>query len=43
MHNKGNYKQCEKTAFRMGENNGKWTKGQRIGLKNIQETPAAQF
>ena len=23
LHNKGNYKQGEKTAFRMGENNGK--------------------
>ena len=33
MHNNGNYKQGEKTAFRKGENN----------LKNIQATPAAQF
>ena len=24
MHNEGNYKQGEKTAFRMGENNSKW-------------------
>ena len=39
MHNKGNYRQGEKTAFRMGENNNKATNN----LKNIQATPAAQF
>ena len=33
----------EKTAFRMGENNSKWSNIQRINLKNIQATPAAQF
>ena len=27
----------------MGENNSKQSNGQRINLKNIQETPAAQF
>ena len=43
MHNKGNYKQDEKIAFRMVENNSKWSNGQRINLKNIQATPAAQF
>ena len=43
MHNKGSYKQGEKTAFRMGENNSKRSNGQRINLKNIQATPAAQF
>ena len=43
MHNKGNYKQDEKTAFRMGENNSKRRNRQRINLKNIQATPAAQF
>ena len=43
MHNKGKYKQGEKTAFRMGENNSKQSKEQRINLKNIQATPAAQF
>ena len=43
MHNKGNYKQGEKTAFRMGENNSKPSSGQRINLKNIQATPAAQL
>ena len=31
------------TAFRMGENNSKRSNGQRINLKNIQATPAAQF
>ena len=43
MHNKGNYKQGEKTAFRMGENNSKWSNWQRTNLKNTQATPAAQF
>ena len=43
MHNKGNYKQCEKTAFRLGENNSKLSNRQRINLKNIQEAPVAQF
>ena len=35
LHNKGNYKQGEKTAFRTGENNSKWRNWQRINLKNI--------
>ena len=43
MHNKGSYKQGEKTAFIMGENNSKWSNRQRINVKNIQATPAAQF
>ena len=43
MHNKGNYKQGEKTAFRMGENNSKQNNWQRINLKNIQAAPTAQF
>ena len=43
MHNKGNYKQGEKTAFRMGENNSKQSNWQRINLKNIQAAHAAQF
>ena len=38
-----NYKQGEKTAFRMGENNSKWSNWQTTNLKNIQATPAAQF
>ena len=43
MHNEVNYKQGEKTAFRMGENNSKWSNWQRINLKNIQATPTDQF
>ena len=43
MHKEGNYKQGEKTAFRMGENNSKGSNWQRINLKNIQAAPAAQF
>ena len=43
LHNKGNYKQSEKTALRLGENNSKQTNRQRINLKNIQATTAAQF
>ena len=43
MLNKENYKQGEKIAFRMGENISKRSNGQRINLKNIQATPAAQF
>ena len=38
-----NYKQGEKTALRLGENNSKWSNRQRINLKNIQATPEAQF
>ena len=38
-----NYKQGEKTALRLGENNSKRSNRQRINLKNIQATPAAQF
>ena len=40
---KGNCKQGEKTALRMGENNSKWSNWQRTNLKNIQATPEAQF
>ena len=43
LHNRGNYKQGEKTALRLGENNSKWSNRQRINLKNRQATPAAQF
>ena len=43
MHNEGNYKQGEKIAFRMGENNRKWSNWQRINLKNIQTAHAAQY
>ena len=43
MRNKGNYKQDEKTAFWMGENNSKWSNRQTTNLKNIEATPTAQF
>ena len=43
MHNEGNYNQGVKTAFRMGENNNKWSNWQIMNLKNIQATSAAQF
>ena len=42
MYNKENYKQGEKTAIRMGENN-KQSNRQRIDFKNIQATPVAQY
>ena len=38
-----NYKQGEKTALRLGENNSKRSNRQRINLKNIQAAPTAQF
>ena len=43
LHNKGNYKRGEKIALRLGENNSKRSNRQRINLKNILATPAAQF
>ena len=43
FHNKGNYKQGKKTAFRMEDNESKWNNWQRINLKNIQATHAAQY
>ena len=43
LHIKGNYYQGEKTAFRMGENNSKWSNRQTTNLKNIQATPTAQL
>ena len=43
MHNEGNYKKGEKTAFRMGENNSKWSNWQKINLKNIQAAHVAQY
>ena len=42
MHGKGNYKQDEKTAFRMGENNSKWKIWQRINVQNIQAAHITQ-
>ena len=38
-----NYKQSEKTAFRMGEHNSKWSNWQIINLQNIQAAHAAQY
>ena len=43
MHNEGNCKQGEKTAFRMGENNIKWSNWHIINRKNIQAAHAAQL
>ena len=43
LYNKGIYKQGEKTTLQMGENNSRQSNWQRINLKNIQVTPAAQF
>ena len=43
LHSEGNYKQGEKTAFRMGGNNSKWSNWQTTNLKNIQAIPKAQF
>ena len=43
MHNKGNYKQGEQTALRLGQNNRKQSNRQRINLINIQATPTAQL
>ena len=43
MDNKGDYKRCEKSAFRVGGNNSKWSNWQRIHLKNMQAAPAAQL
>ena len=43
MHKEGNYKQGEKAAFRIGENNNKWNNSQRINLQNIRAPHAAQY
>ena len=43
LYNEGNYKQGEKTAFRMGENNSKWNNWQRINLQIMQAADAAQY
>ena len=37
MHNKGNYKQGEKTAFRMGEKNGKQTTDKELISKMYKQ------
>ena len=36
LHSKGNFKQDEKTTFRMGENNQKRSKCQKLNPQNIQ-------
>ena len=43
INNEGNYKQGEKTALRMGENNSKRSNWQTTNLENIQATPTAQL
>ena len=43
MHNKENYKQGEKTALGMEENNSKQSNLERINMKNIQACHAAQY
>ena len=43
MHSKRNHKQNEKTAYRMGENIGKWNSWQGINLQNIQIAHRAQY
>ena len=43
MHSKGNNKQGEKTALRMGENNSKWNNWQRINFQNIQAAHTTQY
>ena len=43
MHSKGNYKQGEKTALTMGENNSKRNNGQRINFQNIQGAHTTQY
>ena len=42
MHSKGNYKQGEKTAHTMGENNSKWNNWQSINFQNVQATHTTQ-
>ena len=43
MHNKGKYKQGEKTAFRMGGSKSKQSSWRRNNLKNIKAAPTAQL
>ena len=42
LHIKGNCKQGEKTTLRMGENNSKWNKWQRINFQNMQAAHTTQ-
>ena len=43
LHSKGNYKQGEKTALRMGENNSNWNNWQMINFQNIQAAHTTQW
>ena len=43
MHSNGNYKQGEKTALRMGENNSKGNDWQIINFQNIQAAYSIQY
>ena len=43
MHSKGNHKQNEKIAHRMGENICKWSDQQGINFQNLQAAHAAQY
>ena len=43
MHSKGNHKQNEKIAHRMGENICKWSDQQGINLQNIKTAHAARY
>ena len=43
MYNKGNYKQGEKAAFRMGENDSKTSNWQRINPPTIQAAHTDQY
>jgi len=43
MHNEGNYKQGEKKALRIVENNRKQSNQQRINLKNVQADHEVQY
>ena len=43
MHSRGNHKQDEKSALRMGENICKQSNWQGINLQNIQTAHAVQY
>ena len=42
LHSKWNYKQNEKTTYRLGENICKWCDWQRINFQNIQRAHTTQ-
>ena len=43
MHKEGKYKQGEKAALGMGENNSKWNNWQMINFQNIQAAYTTQY